>query len=110
MYMREPRKPVPRAQRTINLPGFERELGKMPRERRLRQWLFDHGIGLIDLCPVLGNCHKSYPGKVLISCVDRLPDHQREALKAFGIPDDLLPPRTETKTAGRPKRENPLAF
>jgi hypothetical protein len=42
--------------------------------------------------------------------VDRLPDHQRDALKAFGIPDDLLPPRTETRTAGRPKRENPLAF
>lgn len=99
-----------RAEKQITIPGFEMNLADLPRETRLRHWLADHCIGLIDLCGVLGNCHKSYPGKVLISCVDRLPDHQREALTAFGIPDDLLPQRVEIKPVGRPSQPNPLAI
>ena len=111
------KKPALKAQKIATLPGIEKDLSRLPREHRLKVWMSEHGIGLIDLCGILGSkdgpCHKSYPGKVLISCVDRLPDHHRAALTAFGIPDDLLPPRIELKTVGRPsapKRPNPLAL
>lgn len=108
---------TPKAQRLGKLPGFEQDISNLPREHRLRIWLSEHGLGLIDLCGLLGKggvpCHKSYPGKVLISCVDRLPDHQRQALVDFGIPDELLPARIEIRRPGRPvpeKRTNPLAL
>jgi hypothetical protein len=107
----------PKAQRLGKLPGFEQDLSQLPREHRLRIWLSEHGLGLIDLCGLLGRdgvpCHKSYPGKVLISCVDRLPDHQRQSLIDFGIPEDLLPERIEIRHHARPvreKRPNPLAL
>lgn len=108
--MKMQKRPVPRPERMVGLPGLGDACDDMPREKRLRKWLDDHCLGLIDLCPVLGGCHKSYPGKVLISCTDRLPDHQREALIRFGIPEDLLPERTEIREPGRPRRPNPLAL
>jgi len=62
----------------------------LPREQRLRLWLRSEGLTLTDLARKLG-VHKSAPGKWLIQCCESLPQEQRLALQAMGMPDECLP-------------------
>lgn len=94
--------------------GVDQKVAALSREKKLMRWFKERGLDLTtDVARIMGEVHRTFPGKCLIACTDPLPKEMRNRLLAYGVPNELLPPPPAPKkpyTPPKPRGENYCAF